>query len=290
MVSLRQRATLAGFAAVLLWSSLAVLTTATETIPPFQLLAMAFGIAGLAGFALLLRPGGPGLVALRQPWAAGALGIGALFAYHALYFFALKHAPALEASLLNYLWPLLIVVFASVLGTAPVRAGQWLGSAMGLAAAVLVVTRGGALQISAEHLPGYWAALCAAVVWALYSALNSRFEAVPSAAMAGSCLAVSLMGAGVHLAFETTVVPTPMQWALLLALGLGPTGLAFWLWDVGTKRGDLAALGTISYAAPLLSTGLLLAFGRAQPHWSQAAALALLLGGAYVSTRRKSRQ
>lgn len=279
------RATLAGFAAVLLWSSLAVLTTATGDIPPFQLLALGFGIAGVAGFALLLRPGGPGPGALRQPLAAGALGIGALFGYHALYFVALKRAPAVEANLINYLWPLLIVVFAAVLGGVRVRAGQWLGTGLGLAAAVLLVTKGGRPDIDPAHVPGYLAALGAALVWALYSVLNRRFETVPSAAMAGSCLAVGGLGALAHLAFEQTVAPTPLQWTMIVALGLGPTGIAFWLWDIGTKRGDIAVLGTLSYAAPLLSTGLLLAFGRAAPHWTQAAAVALLLLGAWLSVR-----
>lgn len=284
----RRRATLAGFAAVLLWSSLAVLTTATGDIPPFQLLAMGFGVAGIAGVALLLRPSGPGLAALRQPPSAGLLGIGALFGYHALYFVALKRAPAVEANLINYLWPLLIVVFAALLGGTRVHAGQWLGTLLGLAAAGLVVSRGGRVEIDPVHLPGYAAALGAALVWALYSVLNRRHEAVPSAAMAGSCLAVGVLGAIAHVAFERTVAPTPLQWLLITGLGLGPTGIAFWLWDIGTKRGDLAVLGTLSYAAPLLSTGLLLAFGRAQPHWTQGVAVVLLLLGAWLAVGGKS--
>jgi drug/metabolite transporter (DMT)-like permease len=280
------RATLAGFCAVVLWSSLAVLTTATGDIPPFQLLAMGFCVAGVAGMALVLRPGGAGLASLRQPWAAGALGIGALFGYHALYFIALKRAPAVEANLINYLWPLLIVVFAAVIGGTRVRPAQWLGTVLGLSAAALLVTRGSAPRVDPAHLPGFAAALGAALVWALYSVLNRRFEAVPSTAMAGSCLAVGLLGALAHLALETTVAPTPLQWGVILLLGLGPTGIAFWLWDIGTKRGDIALLGTLSYAAPVLSTGLLLAFGRATPHWTQAAAVALLLTGAHLSTKK----
>jgi drug/metabolite transporter (DMT)-like permease len=73
------------------------------------------------------------------------------------------------------------------------------------------------------------------------------------------------------------------QWATIVAMAIGPVGTAFWLWDRGTKHGDIVLLGTLSYAAPLLSTGLLLLAGRAQPHWAQGAALALLLLGAYLS-------
>jgi drug/metabolite transporter (DMT)-like permease len=280
-----RRATLAGFAAVLLWSTLAVLTTLTGAIPPFELLTLGFGIAGLAGCAFVLRPGGPGIAALRQPPAAAALGIGALFGYHALYFIALKRAPAVEANLLNYLWPLLIVVFAALLAGARVRPAQWCGTALGLAAAALLVTRGGRLHIEATHLPGYAAAIGAAVVWSLYSVLNRRFAGAPSTAMAAACVAVAVLGGLAHMAFEAFVPPSPGQWLAIAALGLGPTGIAFWLWDIGTKRGDLAVLGTLSYAAPVLSTGWLLASGRGTPHWSQAVAVAMLLAGAWLSVR-----
>ncbi|KAA2285784.1 DMT family transporter [Arenimonas fontis] len=280
------QATAAGFAAILLWSSLAVLTAATAGIPPFQLLASGFGIAGLAGLLALVRPGGPGLSALRQPLPAAVLGVAALFGYHALYFIALKRAPVVEANLVNYLWPLLIVVFAGPLAGAQVRPAQWLGTLLGLAAAVLLVGRGGG-GFRAEHLPGYLAALGAALTWSLYSVLNRRFGDVPSTAMAGACLLVALLGAGAHLAFERTMAPAPAQWLAIAVLGLGPTGLAFWLWDIGTKRGHIALLGTLSYAAPLLSTGFLLVFGRAQPHWSQTVAMLLLLSGAWLSLRRR---
>jgi drug/metabolite transporter (DMT)-like permease len=281
----RTAATAAGFAAIVLWASLAVLTTATPGIPPFQLLALGFGVAGAAGLAWTLRPGGEGMAALRQPPAAAALTIAAFFGYHALYFVALKRAPVVEASLVNYLWPLLIVVFAAWIGGQRIAAGQWLGTALGLAACVLVVTRGGAPRLEPAHALGYAAALGAAVVWALYSVLNRRFAAVPGATIHVACAATAVLGAAMHLAFETWAPPTATQWAAIVALGLGPTGIAFRLWDAGTKRGDLAVLGTLSYAAPLLSTGLLLAFGRALPHWTQAAAVALLLLGAWLSVR-----
>lgn len=287
---IRSRATAAGFCAVLLWSSLAVLTTATGDIPPFELLALGFTTAGVAGCAWTLRPGGEGIAALTQPAAAAAQSIAALFGYHALYFIALKNAPTVEANLINYLWPLLIVVFAALLGGTQVRAGQWLGTLLGLVAAALLVSRGGAVDIDPAYVPGYLAALGAALIWSLYSVLNRRFAAVPSAAIFAACLAVGVLGGCAHLLFETTVVPSPMQWAAIAAIGLGPTGIAFLLWDVGTKKGDIAVLGTLSYAAPLLSTGWLLLAGRGSPHWTQGVAVALLLLGAWLSVRGGGRE
>jgi drug/metabolite transporter (DMT)-like permease len=281
----KQRATAAGFAAVLLWSALALLATSTGGIPPFELLALSFGVAGIAGFAWVLRPGGEGVEGLRQPAGAAALSIGALFGYHALYFIALKRAPAVEASLINYLWPLLIVVLAAPLAGARVLPAQWFGAALGLVAAALLVTRGGRVDVAAEHVPGYAAAFGAAWVWATYSVLNRRNAGVPSTALTVACAATAALGALVHALAERWVAPTTGQWLAIVAIGLGPTGFAFLLWDRGTKHGDLAVLGTLAYAAPVLSTAWLLAFGRAQPHWSQAVAVALLLLGAWLSVR-----
>ena len=282
-----RNATLAGLLAILLWSSLALLTVATTGLPPFQVLAIAFAVAGVLGLLRAVARGRSGWAELRQPASALALSTTALFGYHALYFIALKRAPAVEANLLNYMWPLLIVVFAGFLPGVRIRRLQWVGTLMGLAAAVLLVTGGNRLDVSASHLPGYLAALAAAVIWAGYSVLNRRHAQVPSAAITVACLLVASLGAVAHLLFEHSVAPTPVQWLALLAMGAGPTGAAFWLWDTGTKHGDIALLGSLSYLAPLLSTVLLVLSGQAQAQPVQALALLLLLAGAWLSTRSR---
>ncbi len=160
---------------------------------------------------------------------------------------------------------------------------QLLGALLGLAGAVLIVTRGQRVAVDVADLPGYLAALGAAITWATYSVLNRRHAAVPSSSIVGPCLLTAVLGSLAHLAFETTVRPDALQWAVVLGMGLGPVGAAFFLWDMGTKRGNLVMLGTLSYAAPLLSTAWLLLAGFSQPHWTHAAAVALLLAGAALA-------
>lgn len=282
-------ATFSGLLAILLWSSLALLTTATEGLPPFEVLAASFGFAALFGLIRTSLRGHRGWRELRQPWPALALASAALFGYHALYFIALKRAPAAEANLLNYLWPLLIVLFAGLLPGVHVRGAQVVGTLLGLVAAIVLVTRGSGIGIQPQYLPGYLAALAAAVIWAAYSVLNRRYASVPSAAITVACMLVAVSGAMTHLAFERSVPPTTLQWGALALMGLGPVGAAFLLWDHGTKHGDIALLGSLSYLAPLLSTLLLVLAGRAEPHWSQAVAITLLLLGAWLSVRAPKR-
>jgi drug/metabolite transporter (DMT)-like permease len=221
---------------------------------------------------------------------AAALAIGALFGYHALYFIAFSRAPAVEVNLVNYLWPLLIVVFTTFLPGVKVYPRQWVATFLGLAGAALVITHGKGLVVEARHASGYLAALGAALTWSAYSVLNRRFGSTSSNAIAGSVLVVGMLGMLVHVTTEAWVMPVPGQWAAIFALAIGPVGMAFWLWDHGTKHGDIVLLGIASYAAPVLSTALLLAAGRAQPHWTQAVAVGLLLIGAGLSVRRSSEQ
>lgn len=283
-------ATLSGLLAIVLWSSLALLTTATEGLPPFEVLAMSFGFAALFGLVRTAIRGRVGWRRLRQPWSALALTTAGLFGYHALYFIALKLAPAVEANLLNYMWPLLIVVFACLLAGVRIRGLQIVGTLLGLAAAILLVTRGSGIETDPRYLPGYLAALGAAVIWAAYSVLNRRHSQVPSEAIIAACALVALSGLLIHLGFEQTVKPSSMQWLVLALMGVGPVGAAFLLWDHGTKHGDIALLGSLSYLAPLLSTLLLVLAGRAEPHWSQAVAIGLLMLGGWLSLRSANGQ
>ena len=273
-------ATLLGFGAVLLWALLALLTAMASAVPPLQLLAICFAIGGGAGLVAGLGRGG--WRAWRQPWPVWALGVGGLFGYHLLYVLALRNAAPVEASLIAYLWPLLIVLLAS--GRA-LRAHHLGGALMGLAGAALIVTDGQGLAVSRADLPGYLLAGAAALVWAGYSVLSRRFAGVPTDAVTGFCLATALCAGVAHLMLEETAAPDASAWAALVGLGLGPVGLAFFLWDIGVKRGDLAVLGAASYMAPLLSTLILIAAGRAEPGWPVLAACLLITGGAALAAK-----
>ena len=276
--------TVTGFAAILLWSLLALFTTASGKVPPFQLAAMTFLIGGLAGVATWIRR--PHAIrSLRQRPIVWALGTGGLFGYHALYFAALRWAPPAESGLVNYLWPLLIVLFSSFLPGERLRAAHVGGALLGFGGILVLFLGRGALDARAEHLPGYACAFTAAFVWAGYSVLSRRFGEVPTDAVAGFCLATSALSFLGHLVFETTVWPeNTTQWLALLALGVGPVGIAFYVWDIGVKRGDIRLLGVASYAAPVLSTSILVLAGHAEPSFTLAVSCGLIVVGALVAT------
>lgn len=290
----RKRATVIGLGAVLMWSTLGLLTamTGAETgvgdgsVPPFQLNALCFAISGVVALAVLASQGRLRDVIATTPPALGLTVLG-LFGYHALYFTALRNAPAVEANLINYLWPLLIVVFSGFLPGEKLRWYHGLGALIGLAGAVfLLLGDGGLAGFDASYTLGYVAAVGAALFWSSYSVLSRLFAGVPTGAVTGACLITSALSLACHLAFETTVWPTGLvAWAGVVGLGLFPVGFAFFVWDIGMKRGDVQVLGAAAYATPILSTLLLIAFGFGAFTWPVAAACVLVTLGALIASK-----
>ncbi|MCU0887190.1 MAG: EamA family transporter [Rubritepida sp.] len=272
-------ATLAGLGALGLWAFLAVLTRLAEGLPPLQLTAMAFAVGGALGLGVVAARGR--LAALRQRPLVWAHGVGGLFGYHALYFAALAYAPAIEANLLNYLWPLLIVLLSAPILGLPLGPRRLAGVALGFAGTALLI--GGGARFDPAAWFGFLCAIGCAVVWALYSVTAKRLSAVPTEAVAGFCAASALLALAAHLAFETSVAPDARQWLAAALLGLGPVGAAFFLWDAGMKRGDPRLLGTLAYAVPVASTLLLAAAGMGALTPAVLVALLLVAGGGWLA-------
>ncbi len=280
----RNRATVIGFVAVLLWSLLALLTVGSAPTPPLLLNAICFTIGGTIGLIWTGSTGG--MAELRTiSWKIYAFGSVGLFGYHALYFSALRLAPAAEAGLIAYLWPLLIVLFSGLLPGEHLRPGHLLGATLGFAGAALIIAGGGG-GFDPAYLPGYGLALLCALTWSGYSVISRRFGDTPTSSVAVFCVVTAIASWVLHFALEETVWPEgPLAWASTLLLGLGPVGLAFYVWDIGVKQGDIQMLGTSSYGAPLLSTLILVLVGIAAPSWILALATVLITGGAVLAAR-----
>ena len=280
----RRRATTIGFCAILLWALLALFTVGTAPMPPLQLNAICFAIGGTIGLIWTARAGRISQL-LAVPLSVYCFGTAGLFLYHFLYFSALRAAPPAQAGLIAYLWPLLIVLFSGMLPGERLKIGHVSGALISFAGAALVVL-GGSAGFNPEFATGYALAVGCALLWAGYSVLSRRLGDVPTASVAVFCIATAVLSLGAHLATEQTVWPTSMiGWASILALGLGPVGLAFYVWDIGVKKGDIQLLGVASYAAPLLSTITLVVAGIAAPRWPLLLAAVLITCGALIAAR-----
>ncbi|HEV7258625.1 MAG TPA: EamA family transporter [Bosea sp. (in: a-proteobacteria)] len=274
-------ATFIGLVAILFWSTLALFTAMSGRVPPFQLVGMTFVIGGLLILAITALRGQ--LSRIRPTPASFALGLYGPFGDSALYYAAVKTAPAAEANLIHYLWPLLIVLFAALLPGGTLKLRHLIGALIGLAATALLIS--GGLGSGQGLALGHVLAALGAFVWASYSVVSRRFATVPSESLCITMLGCAIPAFVCHAAFETTLWSlSSVEWAGVLGLGLGSIGLAFVVWDIGMKQGDVALLGVASYAAPVLSTIVLVLAGYAQPSWLLAISCTLIVAGALVAS------
>ena len=268
----RPRALLPALGAIALWGALAALALRLAALPPFLLTGIALLVGSLVGArALLRRP--PGATAI-------ALGVYGLFGFHFFLFLALRHAPAVEANLVNYLWPLLIVVLAPLLVPGVAMSARHVVAAMlGFAGAALLIA-GGGWQGGAAL--GYLFAGAAALIWSTYSLLTRRRQAAPAGDVSWFCLVSGAASLACHFLFEPRYVPSGVEWLWLAVLGVGPMGAAFFLWDRAMKQGDPRVVGNLAYLTPLLSTLALVVFAGAPLPPVAVPAMALILAGAWL--------
>jgi drug/metabolite transporter (DMT)-like permease len=266
-------------AAIALWSGLAAAAHALGGRDPLVVTGLGLLLGGLLG--------APRWQEWKVPYATRLVGVGGILGYHLLYFSAFARAPAAAPTinLLNYLWPLLIVVLAPAISGERPTLRHLLGALLGLLGTVAILL-GRIEQAAALPWTACAMAVAAALIWALYSLLTRRLPPFPTAAVGGFCV-VSGAGALGVAAAHGSLAPTLhalgwWEWLVIAGMGIGPLGLAFFCWDAALKRGDPRAIGTLAYLAPLLSTAWLLLFPGARLGWHLAVALVLIVGGAVL--------
>jgi drug/metabolite transporter (DMT)-like permease len=275
-------ANLLALGAIALWASLAALGVALAHVPPFLLT----GLCLLIGSLIALPLSRFDWRQWRVPAPTLALGVYGLFGFHFLLFIALRHAPPVQANLVNYLWPLGIVVMAPLfLPSVSLSSRHVLAALIGFAGAALAILgRGGSGETVWAW--GYVPALGSAFIWASYSLLTKRVAAFPTAAIGSFALVSGALSLVCHAVLEPAVALSTQDWLLIALLGLGPLGGAFFLWDAALKRGDARQIGVLSFLTPLLSTLTLLAVRGERPSASVAVAAVMIIGAAVMATRR----
>lgn len=276
------QANLYALGAIALWASLASLGVSLTHVPPFLLTGIALIIGSVPAWPFVLRDPSQWRIPLRTL----ALGVYGLFAYHFLLFIALRHAPPVEANLVNYLWPLFIVVLSPVvLPGVALRLPHVLAALLGFGGAAIAIA--GGRELSGTLAWGYLPALAAAFIWATYSLLTKRVAAFPTTAIGLFGLVSGVLSLLCHVALEPAASLQPRDWALLAVLGLGPLGASFFLWDKALKLGDARHIGILSYITPLASTALLIVVSGRSFSASIGLATVMIIGAAVMGMRAR---
>ncbi len=258
--------------AIVLWALFATLVRHVGDAPPLFLTGVALCCGSLASVHRWR--------AWRVPVATFAFGVASLFVYHVCLVAAFRYAPIAEANLVNYLWPMLIVLLAAHRTVGGLRPRQLCGCALAFAGCALAIAPGAATFMPA-HLAGYALAAVAALSWAVYSVGPRNMAPYSSWATGGFCLGAGVLALLAHWLFEAPYAPSGTAFAWMALIGIGPLGLAFVLWDRAMRHGDAATIGSLSYLTPILSTlALGLAGAIAGGAWLRMApALILVMAG-----------
>ncbi len=271
--------------AIFLWASLASLATLLSNVPPFLLTGIGLIIGALVSLPALRS----GITPWKIPVKTLLIGVYGLFGYHFMLFLALQTAPAVEANLVNYLWPLLIVLLSPIFTKSlSLNFRYVLAAISGFAGAVLAITSGGSGFGFSSIEVGYFFALAAALIWATYSLATTKVPRFPTPAIGLFALVSGVLAIGAHFLFEPAASISTGDWLLLLVLGVGPLGGAFYLWDAALKIGDPRRIGLLAFLTPLLSTALLVVVSGNSLSWQLLVATGLIVGGALLGPRSSS--
>ncbi len=259
-------ATSIGYCSLLFWAMGAVFTAQLTNIPTFEILSIAFSISFiLAAFLLTYTQSWH---KIKQPlilWIVGMLGV---YGNDALYVLAFKHAPVAQADLINYLWPITVILLATLLPKEKLTLKHLLSGVLGFLGVYWLITKGQGLQnFSSKYYLGYMFAFADALVWSVYTLVARYYCETPAEMIGMYCGFGMIFSLVTHFSLETTVAPSYTQLGIMLLMGLTTQGLAYFFWDFGVKKGDFKLLTILSYGNPILSVFLLVLFGLTTPSW-----------------------
>lgn len=235
-----------------MWASLATLATTLDHIPPLLLT----GLGLLIGSLIALPLSGFRIKRIWPEPKVLLLGVYGLFGYHVALFAGLQNAPAVQANLVNYLWPLLIVLLAPLIvrGTS-LSLRQIAAAIAGFIGAGLAIISGS--QLTGGFEVGYLFALLAALIWSTYSLGVRAIGQFETAAVGAFGLVAGSLAIAAHFLFEEPVAIAPIDILPLVLLGLGALGASFYLWAYALQNGQPQRIGLIAFLTPLLSTAML---------------------------------
>ncbi len=272
-----------------MWTVEPLLISEVNSLPIFELLFIIF-FSSFAITAIRLTIKRQWMNVLKQPlfiWVVGVMGICLSdFAY----IFGAQQAPIAHVDLIDYLWPCFVIGFSGMLPNERIHFQHIFGALLGLVGIYILIAHDvGQDKISTQYLFGYVLAIVGALLWGGYSAFSRYHKAVPTEMIGIYCGVGAIICLGLHLQFETFVVPTTTEWVLAVVTGVSGAGIAYQLWDHGVKYGNIYILSVVTYLARLLAMLLLVMFGKEPFSMSLVIACVLSSLGVFISSMESER-
>ncbi|MDB6096456.1 MAG: EamA family transporter [Francisellaceae bacterium] len=255
--------TLSGCGALAIWTITAVIVSELDNLPLFLTVFIAFATSFLC-VAVQLSIKQNWKMILKQPFYVWFIGVAGICGSDLAYVKAIKHAPPAHVDLIDYLWPFLVILFSSFMPKEKFHLKYLMAGFLGLLGIyILLFQNQYNTQFNPNYLQGYLYALLGALCWSVYTIFTKYLaENVPTEMVGIYCGVGAIICLILHLLYETPVVPKQKELVLGIILGLSSSGLAYVLWDLGCKKGNLKLLSVLTYFTPIVSMGLLVYFDK----------------------------
>lgn len=276
--SINKKAILFAVLTILMWSSLATLMVSINHLPPLFTVGIILIIASIPGLKFWYQ--------WKLPLSVWIKAIIGLFGYHYLLFDAFSRSPAMAVNMIQYLWPLFIVLGSPLFISTRLNMGHIIGTVLAFLGVILTLMQQQPTEGNSHDWFGYIEAFFAALLWAYYTLSNAKVKNMPSSAVAGFCLCSGVIAVIVYFLLGGQLPITDINWhniVIILMLGLGPMGLSFYSWDYAIRYGDPRLIGTLTYLTPLLSICMMaLVFPAITLTWIHLVALIMIISGVFL--------
>lgn len=273
---------------VLIWSTLAtVVKLVLKDIPNFQALAISSAFAFV--FLLILNIINGSIkemkhYRIKDCLTMAGLGFLGLFMYSALYYYGIAELGSQEACILNYLWPMMIVIFACIILKERITVKKIIAMLMSFAGiVVLTLSSGGAS--SGNRLFGIIACVTAAVCYGLFSVLNKKHSLNQNVTMMWIWFTTAVCSLVLSLIFENWQPIAGVQWLGIAWLGIVVNAVAYLLWAIALKgASDSAKIANLAYLVPFISIIISWLVLKEQITINAVLALVLIIGGILIQS------
>ena len=273
---------------VLIWSTLAtVVKLVLKDIPNFQALAISSAFAFV--FLLILNIINGSIkemkhYRIKDCLTMAGLGFLGLFMYSALYYYGIAELGSQEACILNYLWPMMIVIFACIILKERITVKKIIAMLISFAG-IVVLTLGSGGVSSGNRLFGIIACVTAAVCYGLFSVLNKKHSLNQNVTMMWIWFTTAVCSLVLSLIFENWQPIAGVQWLGIAWLGIVVNAVAYLLWAIALKgASDSAKIANLAYLVPFISIIISWLVLKEQITINAAFALVLIIGGILIQS------
>ena len=242
---------------ILLWSSTATITKLLlNSINSIQILLVSSFFAFI--FLLIVNIIKDNLVQIKEYKINDYIqitGIGLLgtFLYNLFLYLGINRMQASQAFIINYLWPIMIVVFACIILKEKMTLNKAIAIVLSFIGVIIVTSNGNLLSIDNNSLIGTLFCVLAAISYGLFSVLNKQKKYNKYLSMMLFYL-VSFVVSLVYILFtKEWYIPQVNQLVGLIWIGIFTSAIAFTTWALSLEKGDTAKISNLAYITPFLS-------------------------------------